>query len=440
MKKLLILLLLLLAGTAGYYVTFGSARLTQELKGRVESELQLLQKNGFKIEERKIEARREHFDIRYADPLKIARYLRSRNIDLSDEDAEKLKDLKIGIDLEYLRGVYSALSADIYPVAFPPALLEGESPQSRENLRRIANEKIFLLHIDINKLFTSFKGYLKDIDATFRDVETLRIVSRGFKFGGSYSRDALLSSTHSIDELNVTEGHNATFRVKNLSGNYERSGKTLYDYSSGYHIEKLSLSDEEGAALLLEKLKIESSGKSDSRLASSDFGFHLERVDIDESHGRHSLQDLNGRFSLANLPVDALEKMRRLDSHDQEGFNQAFRSLFTEGIILKMEDLSARTMREKNGRTVDGFEANATVTIDKIADLKRLEENPFALLGLVDATVHIALSNALYLSLMEQPEFTIAMLIFRPISKEKRKIFNIKYRHGSLLINGQKAL
>jgi len=440
MKKLFIAIALILAAGAAYYFTFGEAKITKELKARVDRQLQVLQKNGFEIEDRNIEAKKEHFVIHYADPDKIARYFRSKNIDLSDQDADSLKGLKVGVDLSYLEGVYSALSADIYPIAFPPALVRVENERGRNALVRIANEKLFLAHVDIDKLFTSYKGYLKDVNETFKDIESVKIVSQGFKFSGTYDEHFLTSATNSIDRLSVMDNHNAGFTLEKLKGTYRQNGKTIYDFRSEYNVDRLLVRDEYGYGVTLNKLDFETKGKSEKELASSALGFHLASADIRERQGKHRLEEINGKFSLENLSIAALEKMGQLDANDTAGFNQAFKLLLSKGILLKMEEFSAKKLQNDSKEMVDGFSSNGFVKIDKVTDFQALKANPFLLLDIIDAKVHIELSNAFYLTLQRRPEFLIASLLFTPVSKNNKQIFDIEYKHGSLMINGQKVL
>jgi len=437
MKKILILLAVLIAGGIGYYFGFGSAKVTEALKARVETELKVLQNNGFGVEDRKIEAKREHFIIHYADPDKIARYFRSKNINLSDEDAYSFKDLKIGVDLDYLKGAYSAVSADIYPVAFPPALIRVETRQGRSELDRIAKDKVFLVHIDLNKLFTSFQGRVKDIDERFKDVETTKIVSRGFKFGGTFSRDLLTSSSNTIEKLSITEDHEAGFTLEKLKGSYALDDKSIYNFSSNYTVGKIFLQDEHGQSITLKNLIFDTHGKAEKGFASSSASFKLSSADIHADHEEHRLEEISGKFSLENLSIAALEKMEQLDANDTEGFNQAFKSLLAQGIVLKMDEFSAKKIRDRDGKMADGFSINSIVKIDKVTDFKQIEENPFALLDIIDLSMHIELSDEIYIILQKQPEFAIVTLLFTPLSKDHKQLFDIEYKNGALKINGK---
>jgi len=441
MKKILILLAVLFIGAAGYYFAFGSQKITDELKAQVELQLQTLQKNGFAIEDRKIEAKQEHFVLHYADPARIGHYLRSKNIDLSNEDSEAFKGLKIGVDLSYLDGVYSAVSADLYPTAFPISSLREATPGDKMNMEKIIKEKIFLAHIDINKLFTAFKGYLKDIDTTFESEDPFTLVSKGFKFDGTYDDQFLASSSNTIEQLSITTKNGVKFVLDKLEGEYKLEDKNRYDFTSQYKVEKLLFLDEINHGMTLKKLDFKASGEAKKGLASSHFKFNLKSADVNEPHGKHLLEDLISEASLENISIDALEKMEQLDPDDNEGFNAAFKELLAEGITLKVDEFSAKKLRESDkGKMVDGFDMNALIKIDKVTNFKQLEENPFALLNIIDATVHLEFSNELYLVLQKRPELAIAMILFTPVSKGDKMLFDIEYKDGNLKINGQPLL
>ena len=441
LKKILILLAVLFVGAAGYYFTFGSQKITDELKAQVELQLQTLQKNGFAVEDRKIETKQEHFVLHYADPVKIGHYFRSKNIDLSNEDAEAFKGLKLGIDLSYLDGTYSAVSADLYPVAFPLSTLQEATPGEKIMMKKIIQEKIFLAHIDINKLFTAFKGYLKDIDTTFESEDPVTLVSKGFEFDGTYDEQFLTSSSNTIKQLSIATRSGTKFVLDKLEGEYEQEGKNRYDFTSKHEVGKLLFRDEIDRGITLKKLTFKASGKAEKGLASSHFTFKLKSADINDALGKHLVEDLTSKASLKNISIAALDKMEQLDPNDDEGFNTAFKELLAEGITLKVDEFSAKKVREADkGKMVDGFDMNALVKIDKVTNFKQLEENPFALLNIIDATMHLEFSNELYLVLQKRPELAIAMILFTPVSKGDKMLFDIEYKDGALKINGQPVL
>jgi hypothetical protein len=149
---------------------------------------------------------------------------------------------------------------------------------------------------------------------------------------------------------------------------------------------------------------------------------------------------VDGHFTLEGISIEALEKMQHIDPNDTEGFNQAFKLLLSRGITLKVDSLSVKKIKEGNSDPVDGFTARSLLKIDKVTDFKSLEENPFLILSILDANMHIELSNALYLELQKRPEFAIVTLLFSPVSKNQKQVYDLEYRYGSLKVNGKPLL
>ncbi|MEA3419871.1 MAG: hypothetical protein U9Q90_10790 [Campylobacterota bacterium] len=439
MKKTLILLALIIVMALGSFFSFGSGKITDKLKTEVDTQLQILQKNGFVIEDRKIKKKGEHFVIHYADPARISDYLKTQNVDFSPEEAESLKGLKVAADITYLDGFYSAISADLYPLAFPDSVMEQATPKDREIMEKILREKIFLAHLDINKLFTEFRGSIKDIDTTFESQDPLTIISKGFTFSGTYDDHLLTSSSSDIKQFNLQTKSGIRIAVDNLHGEHEQKGG--YHYTSNYQIDKLVIHDENGRGAELKKGTLKSTGESKNGLASSGFTLNLESAEINEPQGKHLFHKLTSETTLENLSVAALDKMQQLDENDTEGFNSAFKELLAAGITLKVNKLSAeKVMESGNKEMIDGFDINAVVKVDKITDFKQLEENPLALLGIIDARIHLEFSDKLYIALQKRPELAMAMILFQPVSKDGKMIFDLEYKKGALKINGKRAL
>jgi len=437
MKKLLGLLLFVTLLGTGYYFTFGAAKITKELKSRVDTQLQILQANGFSIEDRTIEKKKEHFIIVYRDPKKIAHFLKSRNMALSSEDAALLEGLKVGVDLAYLQGTYSALSADLYPVSLPPALLQGSDGT---NLEKLVKEKALLAHIDINKLFNAYRGRLKDINTTLEGEEAVKLQSTDFAFAGSFDRNGLSSASSTLAKLSLSESGGAAIKLSGVDGTYTHTGSTLYDFTTHYRVESLKLQDGTSQSLALKDFDLQTDGKEVNGTATSQSTLTIAALNINEPRQKLYFTGVDGHFTLEGISIEALEKMQHIDPNDTEGFNQAFKLLLSRGITLKVDSLSVKKIKEGNGDPVDGFTARSLLKIDKVTDFKSLEENPFLILSILDANMHIELSNALYLELQKRPEFAIVTLLFSPVSKNQKQVYDLEYRYGSLKVNGKPLL
>jgi len=442
MKKLFILIAALIIGAAGYYFTIGSQQVADELKGVVNNQLQILQQNGFAVEDRKSEAKQEHFTIHYADPDKISRYLQSHNMNISKEEAEALKGLKVGVDLTYLQSASSAISVELYPAAFPPSLIQDADQEGKKILEKIIAQKIFLAHVDINKLLTTFDGYLKDIDTTFEvTADPVTLVSKGFTFSGTYDADTVTSSTNTIKEFALSAKSGGKLSMINLAGNYKNDGATPYEFKSKQEIESIGFSDTNGSSASLKGVHFESVGEVENNLSHSTVQLELAKAEIAEPQRAFRLEGFKSKATLSNISIAAIETMDRLNENDTEGYKKALNALLSHGITLRLDELALQKYAEGDSGTLsDGFNANAIVTIDKNIDIAQVGENPAALLGSIDATAHIEFSDTLYQLLQKQPYFTLASLLFTPNTKENKKIFDLEFKQGNLKVNGKSAL
>jgi len=441
MKKIIVVISLLFVGAMGYYFTLGSQQATDELKKLVDREVKILEQNGFVIEDRKIEQKSEHFVINYADPIKITQYLQSKNVDITLEESREFEGLKIASDIKYLDGVYSAISSDIYPVALSKSLMEDATQQDRKILDKLIKDQILLIHIDINKLFNSFRGYIKDINTTIESEDPLSIVSRGFKFKGEFDRDRLKSSSNSIDKISLHTKSDSWLLLEKLDGSYKQNKSNNYDYRSGYKIDHLAYGDQHHIGSTLKDIEVNSLGESRKDLMFTKFDLQIGSADIKEPRGGHLLEGIRSKISIDNISIASLEKMSRLDDNDTNGFDLAFRELLSKGLKLNIDQLSVEKIKESNkADKIDGFDIKATAQIDKGADFSKVEQNPLYLLSVIDATLNIELSNKLYILLQRQPELTLLSLMFQPTIKKDKVIFDIVYRDGSLKINGKPLL
>jgi hypothetical protein len=101
--------------------------------------------------------------------------------------------MKVGADVSYLKDTYSALSVDLYPVKLPDSLYQNaEDAQDKallDQIQTMLDTKKVLVHIDIAKNFRDFKGYLKDIDQTFKAEDSLTLQIKGLTFNGKVEKE-----------------------------------------------------------------------------------------------------------------------------------------------------------------------------------------------------------------------------------------------------------
>ena len=225
-----------------YYFTVGSSQITEEMKNtcqyRVEHDRN---KNGFTVDEREVKPKNEHFILTFDDPEKIVKFFKQQGTEVALEDAEALKGLQIGVDLQYLNDTYSALSVDMYPLNLPSSITNAQDIDASDKalikqLNDMLSRKALLVHVDFNKVLSSFKGYVKDIHETFK-VETIaKIDLEGTTFEGTIKDDRITTLIQNIKNIHVKSEDELDIVLGKLNSSYTLTGKSIYDSTYNYKI------------------------------------------------------------------------------------------------------------------------------------------------------------------------------------------------------------
>jgi hypothetical protein len=184
-----------------YYFTAGSTQITEEMKKHVNNELATLEQNGFTVKDREVNEREEHFVISFDDSGKIANYLNKKAAEVTKEDIDNMRGLKVGVDIAYLKDNYSAVSADIYPVALPQHIEQSTDANDKaavEHIKKMMSDKKILVHLDFNKLLDSFKGYMKDINEVLKTPQETKIELKALTSSGNLKDHAVHSVKQNI--------------------------------------------------------------------------------------------------------------------------------------------------------------------------------------------------------------------------------------------------
>jgi len=256
MKKLGLGVIGLVLVAVIYYFTVGSEQITQEIKTQVNSELATLEQNGFAIQDREIKESEEHFIITFDDPEKIVDFFTAQGAHMSMEDASTLKGMKIGVDAKYLNDTYSALSLDIYPLNIPTGITELDMDKDDKlvimQLNEILKKKSILIHVDFNKLLSSFKGHVRDIHETIQGENEVKFNMKGLTFDGEIEKGKLSKLDQIVKRVTFEAKDEAEIKLSELTSNYKRTGPNSYDSASGYSVKNIILSgiDEKSKVLV----------------------------------------------------------------------------------------------------------------------------------------------------------------------------------------------
>ena len=438
MKKLGFGMIGIILVAAIYYFTAGSAQITEEMKKHVDNELTTLEQNGFTVKERKIQESEEHFIISFDDTGKITNYLNKKASKVTKEDIARMRGLKVGVDITYLRDNYSAVSADIYPVALPESILQSTGAEDKanvEHIKKMMSEKKILVHLDFNKLLNSFKGYMKDINETFEDKVSVTVTMQGLTFKGNVENEKLKNIQQSLRLLSLNAEKEFSMKVSDLTSSYLLFGPSPYDTKSEYHIESLEMKEPSPSSLKLTGLQGKVANSVANDLLKSTLTTKVDKIKLTEGQETYELSDIRFNSNINNLDVTSLETLQKTDPQNEKAIMEISQKMISKGINMHISNFSVNKI-EKNKVKMDGFRLNSSLQIDKSFDIHSASGNPLAMLPAFSGKSSIFISSELFTIITQDPRAMLLLMFFPPLEKEGKKNYEIKLEKGNLTVNG----
>jgi len=443
MKKLGFGVIGLIIVASIYYFTTGSAQLTSEIKAQVDSELANIQTQGFSVQNRDLSEGKEHFVVSFDEPQKIAAFFTENGAQLSATDAEILKGLKVGVDLQYLPDAYSAVTVDMYPMTLPTvittAVQSEEDKKVLAQIEKMLERKTFLIHLAVNKMGTGFKGYMKDIDETLHGEENVKMVLSKFEFTGDIKDDKVEGMKQTLKALSIDVANKFTMTMHNLKSDYEMTGNTQYDYTTNYSIEKMTMKADDELNVLLNDFELSSDATVKNGLSSGMFKTKTKTVVIDEKGKKLLLDNIVFEMKADNLDVKAFEQLGQIDVENEKEVNMVLQQLISQGISFEIPTFSIDNV-ENSGQKMGGFSLTSMFKIDKSLNVAATQNNPLAAVNALNAKIDFSLSKELFSELAKRPEAVMAMMLFQPKDINGKKIYKIELKDGKLSVNGKQAM
>ena len=447
MKKIGLGILTLLAVGVIYYFTAGEKLITNEMKVLVNQELLMVEKNGFSIKERKIEEKKEHFVISFDDATKIKSFFEKQGEDLAIEEAQSLVGLKVGVDLKYLSSALSAVSADIYPLNLPNEITSAKDLNEEEKVivthfNDMLKRKALLLHIDFNKLLTSFKGHIKDIHESIKLDYLVNLDAVGMTFKGDIKNDRLTSTSNAIKNISLTSGDDLNLSLTNMKSTYKLTGDTIYDSNYNYTIDSIKvMGKEDSRVTLVDLTKIDGKNITSvkNNLASNLGKVAISSVKYQKGRMKTELKDSTFVFNLDNLDMNILKKLETIDVENESEINALTQELISKGITIKIPKFEVKKVVYL-GKEMDAFNITSSLSLNKSANLVEIEENPFAILSVIDTKTRVSLSNELYSIIAQQPWAMLFAMMIRPQNIDGKKVYEVELNNGEFLVNGKKVM
>lgn len=443
MKKLSLTTFTVILIAVIYYMTSGSTQLVSQVKSQVDTELASLQTQGFSVQGRELSETKEHFILSFDDPQKIAAYFTQHGAQLNVTDTEVFKGLQIGVDLSYMADAYSGLSFDLYPVALPGSITaSATTPQDKEILSQIQQmltKKTFLIHCDINKLGSGFKGYMKDIDEVLKSDMTVKMVLSKLEFSGDIKDDSVQSMQQTLQSMHIDADDTFNIAVSGLKSDYRITGATLYDYTTNYSIEKMTLQEKGVMMFAVDHFEAMSETTVKDSLASTTLKTKIANIVIIEKDNKIVLNTLLLDMKANNLDINAFEQLGKADPTNEKEINAALQKLISHGIELEIPVFSVAHI-ENLGQKMEGFHLSTLLNIDKSLNIAALQQNPLLSLNAFSINLDLNLSKELYAIIGLQPEAVMAMMLFQPKDVNGKKVYKIELRDGRLTVNGSPVM
>ena len=427
-----------------YYFTVGSAQITEEMKIRVNTELNMLEQNGFSIQEREVKAKEEHFILSFDDPQKIMKFLKQQGSKIALEDAKSLVGTKIGMDLQYLNDSYSALSVDIYPLNLPDSIstiqdLEKEDKELIKQLNNMLKRKALLVHVDFNKLLSSFKGYIKDIHENFKLETIANIDITGFTFEGTFKDDRINTLIQNIKNITIKSGDEFNIALNDLQSSYTLTGKSIYDSSYTYKIADLkgtAKNDSEIFSLTIHNIEGDNKTSVTNDLASNKMTFKMSDLEMAEANKKTKLTHTTFSFNVENLDMNILKQLEEVDMKDEAETNRLIQALISKGITMEIPSLEVKKM-EYLGQTMDGFSLTSLFEVNKSASLAAIQANPFTALEAINIKTKLTISDALFTIISQDPRAIMLAMVIQPKAINGKKVYELEIKDGKLTVNGK---
>ncbi len=443
MKKLSLAVLGIILIAVIYTMTSGSTQLVSQVKSQVDTELASLQTQGFSVQGRELSETKEHFVISFDEPEKIAAYFTQRGAQLSVADAEVFKGLQIGVDLSYLADTYSGISFDLYPVTLPVSITaSATTPEDKKILTQIEQmleKKTFLIHCDINKLGTGFKGYMKDIDEVLKIDTAIKMVLSKLEFSGDIKEDSVQTMHQTLQTLSIDANDTFNFSVNGIKSNYSITGSTLYDYKTDYSIEKMTMQEKGIMMLVVDHFEAMSDTTLKDSLATTNLKTKTKNIVITDKDNKIVLDTLLLDMKVNNLDIGALEQLGKADANNEKEIDAALQKFISQGLQLEIPVFSVANI-ENLGQKMEGFHLSTLLHIDKSLNIPALQQNPLLALNAFNANLDLSLSKELYTLIAQQPQSVMLMMLFQPKDVNGKKVYNVELKDGRLTVNGSPVM
>lgn len=446
MKKVGVLLVALVAIVGVYYMTVGSSQIKEEMRDVVDREITTLKEVGFIVKDREVKDEKEHFTITFDKSDKIVEYLKQENFTVTQNDLVAFEGGKFAVDIEYLPTFTNAISMEIYPTKLPTEIyvnLQDDEKSTLKSIEKMIEDKVFLVHININKLLNSFDGSLKDIDQEFTDNSRhiSHFISKGFKFEGKLKDKKIDNLSHNLDLISYSMKGILDINISDIKSNILNLGSNSIDMD--YSIKSIQFGDSNKSNIFIaDKLFGTSKEIREKNLLNSRMDFNISSINFIKEKKEVIFKNIQVNTAINNLNENAIAKLQNFSTEeldDNETMKQLIpilKEITTANSSINISNISVESITS-SGKSFDGFKLDALGEVNNKFDWNQVENNPLALLNLFDTKMNLEASNEIVSMIASDPRAMMLMMFIQPIDKNGKKVFNIEFSGGSLKVNGR---
>jgi hypothetical protein len=315
--------------------------------------------------------------------------------------------------------------------------MDEDEKKALAQIEKMIEKKTFLIHVDVNKLGTGFKGYMKDINEVIEGKEPITLTMTALKFTGDLKDDKIKGVKQTLKNFTMKDASDAiNIQVNNLTSNYVLTGSTKYDYTTGYTIEEILVTAKDEFKLSINEMTMDSTSKVKNNLASITAQTEIKSIHFSEGQKNSTLETLIFDMKADNFDMKAIEKLENIDPNNEKELLATFQELISKGIHFEIPNFSVKNLEFENQK-LEGFTFTSSFDIDKSLDLASLEKNPMAAISAMDANINLTLSNQLFGLLAQQPQAVMAMMMIQPKDVNGNKVYTVELKDGKLSVNGK---
>jgi hypothetical protein len=361
----------------------------------------------------------------------------------------------MGADIEYNNLPFSkSIVVELYPLSLSKDFrekMQKEDPAFEIYLSEFLQSKGVLYHISYNLLNDEFKGYVKDIVASYDFKKDLKIAFdlKGATFKGKGKLIAPQEISSKVKSFHVDIENQKQLLKLDLS---KLSSKSKFDSKNSYKTEmelnKLTVhltGTDSDANVTMKGLDI-SASSNDTKIKSK-----LEsKVSFKEFHIASKDEVLNMKKFLFELHIDGLDKnkfevFRSIASKNdlsnsskyQKDVQTSLIELLEKGLTIDIKKFSIKDVEIAKIGNIKGFDINTKIVIKADPSLtQKIAMSPLMAIGDIDVHTKMKINKKMYSYMMQNPGMLIQL---NKYAKEdgNNVIFNIDFVDSKMSVNGQ---